>query len=317
VKAIESFIGMVEDVGAVDTWVRAGRPWPARHLGIIRRMQDSEPDSDPFAEAAQQLHDRIAEHAVVRTSPRYQDARTHLSRVLTDFAFVLRLSWFAFTRQPKSGEWLQQSMVDDLLESIVAIPLLVEQGILNAGRRELRYLLEALVKFVYVDQQLPAAELADRVDMLGDKKRVSRSSVEPIDWITLRMVADEDAFRGAVTSAFGALSGYVHPSKKQVDERLRRAAQGEFTGFEGPKLLEAFTQLAIQTLDLAVVLVFEGVGPLFTGDIYIQLLDDRPQWKFHRTKFTPQIGRYFDYKFERQHTTDVDQGRRVARRRPR
>ena len=267
-------------------------------------MSDPEPDPDPFEQAARQLEDRVAEHAVITSSRRFQDAQTHLSRVLTDFAFVLRLASMAFTRQPDSREWLQQANVDDVLESIVAIPFLVEQGIFNAGRRELRYLLEALVKFVYVDQQLPDAPLAERVAMLADNKRVPRSSVEPIDWITLRMVTDQKEFRDAVTSAFGALSGYVHPSKQQVDERLRRASRGEFTGFEGPKVVETVTQLATQTLDLAVVLIFEGVGPAFTGDMYIHLLDDNPKWKFHRTKFTPEVGRFFDYKFERQHTAE-------------
>ena len=45
---------------------------------------------------------------------------------------------------------VRQANVDDLLETVVAIPLLVEQGIFNTARRELRYLLESLVKFVYV-----------------------------------------------------------------------------------------------------------------------------------------------------------------------
>jgi hypothetical protein len=158
------------------------------------------------------------------------------------------------------------------------------------------------VKFVYVDQQLPGnAPLAERMALLGDTTRVPRSSVDPIDWITIRMLTEPDEFRSAVKSAFGALSGYVHPSNTQVEERLRRAARGEFAGFEGPKIVEIFTRLASETLDLAVVLIFEGVGPAFTDDTYIQLFDDNPKWKFHRTRFAPQVGRFFDYKFERQH----------------
>jgi hypothetical protein len=265
-------------------------------------------DTDPFAEAVQQFERRIAEHAVVVASPRYQAAQTHLHRLLTDFTFVLQMASVAFTRYPHSREWLQMANVDDILESVGAIPVLVEQGIFNSARRELRYLLEALVKFVYVDQQLPGhAPLAERVEFLGDNQRVPRSSVDVIELTTLRMVADPADFRNAVKSAFGALSGYVHPSRNQVQERLRRAARGEFTGFEGPELVESFTQLVSQTLDLGVVLIFEGVGPSFTGDLYVQLLDESPGWKFHRTRFTPRIGRFFDYKFERQHAARANE----------
>jgi hypothetical protein len=114
------------------------------------------------------------------------------------------------------------------------------------------------------------------------------------------MLDDTEPLRNAVKQSFGALSGYVHPSRKVLDERLARAERGEFTGFEGPGVLEAFNRLASQTLDLAVVMLFEGIGPSFTGDLFLQVFDDLPEWKFHRTRFTPEISRHFDYKVERQ-----------------
>src|SRR2546423_8502254 len=110
---------------------------------------------NPFAEAARQLEADLAAHAIVEASKRYADAQTHLSRLLADFSLTLQLSAVYFTRYPHAQQWIQQANADDLMESVVAIPLLVEQGIFNSARRELRYLLEALVKFVYVDQQLP------------------------------------------------------------------------------------------------------------------------------------------------------------------
>jgi hypothetical protein len=256
-------------------------------------------DPDPFAAARRQLEADVAAHATVRATKRYQEAQTHLRRLLTDFALTLQLSTIAFSRYPDARKWIQQANVDDLLETVVAIPLLVEQGIFNTARRELRYLLESLVKFVYVDQQLPGeTPLQDRVAFLADQ--VPRSSIDPIDQLSLRLLSDPDAFRSAVRQAFGALSGYVHPSRTQIEERLRRAARGEFSGFEGPKVVEVFTRLASQTLDLAVVLICEGIGPNFTGDLYVQLFDDYPRWNFHRTKFAAQISAHFDYKLERQ-----------------
>ncbi len=204
---------------------------------------------------------------------------------------------------------MQQANADDLLESVVAIPPLVEQGVFNSGRRELRYLLEALVKFVYVDQQVSGdAPLQERLAFLADNAKVPRSSVDPIDWMTLRLVSQPEEFRAAVKQAFKSLSGYVHPSRSQIDERLRRAARGEFSGFEGPKVVEAFNRLTSQTLDLAVVLICEGIGPAFTGDLHIQLFDDYPDWKFHRTRFAAQVSRYFDYKVERKRRAERPDG---------
>ena len=301
--------GRGESLFPLDTGVTARSA--ARPTMMLREMTNP----DPFAEAARQLQTNLetnlTAHATVKASKRYQDAQKHLSRLVADFAMTVQLSAFYFTRNPHAREWMLWANADDFLESAVAIPVLVEQGIFNSARREMRYLLEALVKFVYVDQQLPNdAPLQDRLTLLADNAKVPRSSVDPIDWMTLRLVPQPEEFRGAVKQAFKSLSGYVHPSRSQIDERLRRATRGEFSGFEGPTVVEAFNRLTSQTLDLAVVLICEGIGPAFTGDLYVHLFDDYPGWKFHRTRFAAQVSRYFDYKVERQ------QGDDTAARRP-
>ena len=74
-------------------------------------------------------------------------------------------------------------------------------------------------------------------------------------------------------------------------------------------MVEAFNRLTSQTLDVAIVLIFEGIGPAFAGDLYTQLFDDYPNWKFHRTRFATQVSQYFDYKVERQRDgerTDIE-----------
>jgi hypothetical protein len=35
-------------------------------------------------------------------------------------------------------------------------------------------------------------------------------------------------------------------------------------------------------------------------DLYTELFDDYPGWKFHRTRFAAQVSSHFDYKLERQ-----------------
>jgi hypothetical protein len=48
---------------------------------------------------------------------------------------------------------------DDLLESVMSVVMPAREGVFNVGRRELRYTVEAKVKYVYVDQQLQETPL--------------------------------------------------------------------------------------------------------------------------------------------------------------
>lgn len=255
---------------------------------------------DSISSAADDLKALIEAHEETRSSKRYEAAEAHLDRLVQDFAMGLRSSWLAFSRYPQSDEWILQRSMDDLLESVVAVRTASREGTFNAARRELRYLLESTVKYVYVDQQLAGeTSLEERIRFLGDNSKVPRSSISPIDDVTLRMVGDKEEFQQAVCQSFSALSGFVHPSRRASEERLARAARGEFSGLEGPKVLEAFTRLSSQTLDLVLTLVFEGIGPSFSGDLFVSLLDDAPRWKFHKTKFVSQVSGFFDYKVER------------------
>ncbi len=255
---------------------------------------------DQISSAADDLKALIEAHEGTRSTKRYEDAEIHLDRLVQDFAVGLRSSWLAFSRYPQSEEWILQRSMDDLLESVVALRMLSREGAFNAARRELRYLLESAVKYVYVDQQLAGdASLEERIRFLGDNSKVPRSSVSLIGDVVLRMIEDKEELRKAVGQSFSALSGFVHPSRRASEERLARVVRGEFAGFEGPKVLEAFTRLASQTLDLVLALVFEGIGPDFSGDLFVSLLDDAPRWKFHRTRFVSQVSEFFDYKVER------------------
>jgi hypothetical protein len=223
-----------------------------------------------------------------------------MDRITRDFVLGLRAAWLVFTRYPHDDRWLRHRSTDEFLESAVGILWLAHQGVFNVGRRELRYLLEAAVKYVYVDEQSPGeAQLAERLAMVEDTSRVPLSSVEPIDAITVRMQSDPKVFRDAVKSTFGALSGYVHVSPKQLRERFRRVARGEVLGFEAPITVEAFARAMLQTYDLILAVVLEGVGPSFAGDLFAQVFDDESNWVFHRSRFVRVVSQSFDYKVKR------------------
>lgn len=265
---------------------------------------------DPFQKADEERARRAREHEELRDEAPYREQSVYLSRLTRDFILGIRAMWLAFTRYPDSGQWLQSRFTDDFLESAVSIYSLASQGVFNAGKREMRYMLEAAVKYVFVDQQLEGdATLESRLAVLNDTSRVPRSTVDPVDKIILRMVPDSAAFSGAVHSSFGALSAYTHMSARQLEERFRRAERGEFSGFEGPKTLESFNGVIAQTYDLVLVLLMEGIGPTFTGDLFVQVFDGEPGWKFHKGRFVREVSRTFDYKAERSGTTTPSSSR--------
>jgi hypothetical protein len=258
-------------------------------------------ETDPIQQLSQELDRRIGEHASIQDSDGFRAQQVLLTRLTSDFVLALRATRMVFTRYPGSGNWIQNRFSDDFLESAVSIGALARQGVFNAGRRELRYMLEAVVKCVFVDQQVPGnTDLQARLAVLNDTSLVPRSRVGPIDRIQLRMVSNPKAFTDAVHSAFGSLSGYTHMSVKQLDERLKRAERGEFTGFESSATVEAFSRLLARIYDLILVLLFEGVGPAFTGDLFVEVLDSEPDWEFHRGSFVREVSSTFDYKWERQ-----------------
>jgi hypothetical protein len=262
---------------------------------------------DPFEQAAQELEQRSTEYEVVQESAPYRGQSVYLSRLTTDFILAVRGMWLAFTRYPESGKWLQHRFTDDFLESALSIWSLANQGIFNAGRREMRYILEAATKYVFVDQQVDgSASLAARIELLSDTSVVPRSSVDPVDQIQFRMVPDAKAFASAVHSAFGSLSGFTHMSSKQLEERLGQAARGEFSGFESVRTLEAFNRLLVQTYDVVLVLLLEGIGPALTGDMFIQVFDEAEDWKIRKGRFVSQISRQFGYKAERNRVSPSD-----------
>lgn len=264
-------------------------------------MQTTGASEDPFVQAERDLEEQIREYEAVQKSGSYQSELAHLDRLTQDFLKGISAAVFAFTRYPDGHNWLLQTFTDDFLESSVSVRALAREGVFNVGRREMRYMVEAAVKYVFVDQQVPGpASVAERIGVLGDTSKVTRSSVDQIDQIRLRMLPDEKKFRDAVHSAFGNLSRYTHLSRTQLDERLRRADQGEYSGFENAATLGAFSRLLFQVYDLVLTLVFEGIGPSFTGDLFIQTFDDIQDWKYHKGRFVSQVSASFDYKAERQ-----------------
>lgn len=242
----------------------------------------------------------IEEHRALRESEPFVAQVKFLDRLVLDYVEGLRLCWTMATR---STELVTNSLVlrhiDESLQSVVAVRAMLVEGLLTAARREQRFMLEALVKYLYADQSLPLASFESRCAFLRDE--VDRSSIDAVDHLRLHALekADAQLFKSEVQATFRELCAYVHPSVRQIDERVRRDAIGEHVGFESVKTLESQTKELRRVLDQLLVIVFHGLGLGLAGDVFTVSLDGNPAWKFHRTKFVSRVSKHFDYKVER------------------
>lgn len=224
-----------------------------------------------------------------------------LDRLTFGIVEVVQMSWAQSSRHtPIIDGLLMYSATDEVVESVIAIRSLVQNGVHNVVRRESRFLLEQGVKLLFVDQKLPdirSHSREDRLCFLNDS--VPRSSISPAEDLSIIMAGEktEQEYRDAVKAQWAKMAGYVHPSKAQTNERLARAKRGAFIGFEDRKALDRLLSELELTYDLLGVMWLMAAGPSAAGDILVTL--DEPGWAFAKSRWLPKMSRFFDYKFER------------------
>lgn len=244
---------------------------------------------------------KIDAHAAVRASEPYQAELRDLAALTHGFVQTIHLAWVASTRDPSSKEWLFWRFIDDLLASAVGIARLVQDGVDRPARRELRFMLELVVRNLYVDTQFAARGTPLGTRMAYLEHKLGSDDVVLLARMPLSLyVSDPEAFKQETRRLYGELSSFTHPTHEQLAHRLKEAERGVYVGFETAAELASFTGLLSRTYDILLVFVFEALGPSSTGDIYIQVLDDWPEWPFHATKYSPEVSQTFDGKLERE-----------------
>ena len=88
-------------------------------------------------------------------------------------------------------------------------------------------------------------------------------------------------------------------SPRQIEERLELDDVGRSVGFQKADDLRKVGRLMFRVYDIALTLFFHGYHLSMTGDVFINGLDDMPDWKFHKGKYVACVSAYFDYKHER------------------
>jgi len=277
-------------------------------------MEDGEnPILEAFRAKAAEVQRRRDAHEIERGRPEYVQAAKRIQQTATGFAATLEFCVVAATRAP---EFVDRSLflrsVDDLASSAVMAAFAFGEGGLNAGRRELRFLLELAVQSAYTDAQMGQADFDTRLAFF--ERKTKHNSVDHIKDLGFPMLGDLEAeYRSAVTKAWATASSYVHPTPRQLREKLELRARGISPGFETAQEMTECARALFEATSLAVVLAFHVVGQAFTGDLLEDGLDGRDDWPFHASRFVAAVDASFDYKHERQDRLVEIQARRASR----
>ena len=242
------------------------------------------------------------EQESVRESAEYQEALASIRNTVVGLFKTLNLCEFAATRWPAYQErYLFPRHVDDIGEAALAAQLAIENGALNATRRELRYMLEVAVNTAFVDEAASEQDLDGRLSFYRSNA-VKKQNVDHVRDLPLRMLSESRGeFMNETLRAWVRSSNYVHLTKPRIDEKIRLRAEGVRLGFETPEMVATVAAEVHEVCSIIIVLAFETIGPAFTGDILVTGgLDCYEAWPFHANRFVAAVDAHFDYKQERQ-----------------
>lgn len=265
---------------------------------------------DRIRAIADRRRQRIDQHDQLREDPQFKAAMGRIDRLIMDYGLGLTVIDLMATRWPEFFEQLITLRVkQQFVESMVAAGQSIKEGLHNPARRELRFLLEASIKTLWLDTGSPAingvAPLAavpgtvdEKVAALDDlgKERLG----EVIDSLTFRLMdaAGAETYRQTANSLYGRLSTHVHISSTVIGKDLKGFDKDRDFGFETVGDVNAMADLMRQVLDLALASHFEAFDAGLVGDMFVALFDDMDRWSFRKTPLVSAVSRQFDDKAE-------------------
>lgn len=227
-------------------------------------------------------------------SQQYQQELGYIRDITKDFIDAIRAVAFYSTRAGALyDDFLTIKAIDDILQSAIGIQSMIENGIHNTPKRELRYLIEMMAKYVIVDYAKMGKSLIVKTEYL--RSDIPNSSIEIIDRYNPPF-SDKlnQEFRNEIKDFFYKACAYVHPSKRQIDEQINNYENGNTIGFESAKMLESINKLTYRAYDMILLLLFHGFGLSMSKDLFEQIFKENPKWKFHKGKYIKEFAKLSD-----------------------
>ncbi len=228
----------------------------------------------------------------------FKSQKKYFMRLTMDASNALRTAYsYGIIAQSFSMNSLAIQSTDDLDQSIMACSFLFDQGLINPIKRELRYLIESSVKYLYIDQKSEGSTLENKLTLLDGMN----SSIDVRSDVHLDAFHKEDAklFINELYDTYRQCCAYIHVSPKQVKERLAQRDRGGALGYETTAELRSLNKLVFRTYDIVLALYFHAYSLPLSGDLFINYLDGIEKWSFHKGKYMSIFSAYFDYKHER------------------
>ncbi|MBH0005131.1 hypothetical protein [Psychrobacter sp. SWN149] len=225
----------------------------------------------------------------VYDSQQYQQEIKNIQTISMDFINAVRLISMYSTRGADIyNNFLCIKTIDDLIQSAIGIKVMIENGIHNTARRELRYLIEMTTKYVIVDYAKMGYSFDSKTEYLRDS--VPNSSIKVIDDYSTPFSGDlKNNFRSEVKDFFYDACAYVHPSKKQIDEQMKNYRRNNTIGFESAKMFTDINKVLFRAYDMILVMTFHSFGHSMSKDLFEQVFDENPSWKFHKGKYVKEF----------------------------
>lgn len=194
---------------------------------------------------------------------------------------------------------LLATLSHDLLQSALALPMLVTEGMWSVARRELRFILEASIKQATIQQASYKKPVLEKISEFA--VLLNSPSVSCKNRLTLDLIPQEDRerFLQELGKLYGAASEYVHLTERQVRTRLSAVESGHTAGFESREEALEASLLIAKTLAASLALLFHSVPGYVAGDFFVAADGRSPEWFFEKSRYLVGIDSYFDYKHER------------------
>jgi hypothetical protein len=225
----------------------------------------SNPLSNYFKDILAARQARIDAHTALRESEGFKSAIARVDRLIADYGIAINAIDFAATRHPPFFETLMTlRLKQQFVESMVATAQAIKEGHHNPARRELRFLLEASIKTLWLDSGCPPIGLPDqdsakfraanvdaKVASLDDLGRERFGEVIGSLKFKLMDEAGASAYRQVANSLYTSLSTHVHISSRVIARDLKAFDRDRYFGFETIGDVNKIVDLMRQVLDLA------------------------------------------------------------------
>lgn len=246
------------------------------------------------------------------------EEREQEASVLKDISldFIRALRFVVMDTQRASDfpeSHLLHYIYQDFLESALAIPSLVHNGMLNVARRELRFMIEAALKLCFIQQQYYSSSVGDKLSKY--EQTLDSASISIKKKVICHMINKE--LRGEFDDEIGRLyreiSQYVHLTHSNLVEKIAHSKEGKIVGFESLDDLKGLALLVSRSLAVVLVLIFHSVPSYIAGDYFVESDGSTVGNYFVRSRFVANIDSAFDYKQERKENLETIKALRESR----